>query len=467
MKPLKLIIQKIIMLCLIFMICATSCKKQDDWLNVKNIKSDVTPKTLQDLQAVLDNPTVFNSLQSVAGLIASDNIYLPDAKLDAASQVDRNTYLWAKDIYQGSTANDWFNNYQEVVYSNIVLEGVANLSAQNEPVITNNIKGEALFFRSYAFYQLCQLYCKPYIKVSAGSDLGIPIRTSSDVNRRVQRSTVQESYDQMIGDLKLALILLPVNAAFNSRPNIAAANALLAKIYLSMGDYTNAFKFADAALKINNSLLDFNSLKITASDPFPSFAKGNPEIILYAYNYGDNVVNLNSSELGRIAPDFYSSYISGDLRKTAFYVQDGTTGLYKAKGSFSDKGGSFAGIANGEIFLIRAEAEIRMGNIQVGLNDLNALLQKRLTPAAYVPYQTTDPTIALTAVLIERRKELAYIGNSRWEDLRRLNQDTKTAITLQRTYHGVSYTLAPADNRYIFPIPTDETTLEGLQQNQR
>ncbi|OKS88742.1 RagB/SusD family nutrient uptake outer membrane protein [Mucilaginibacter polytrichastri] len=448
--------------------CLLSCKKQDDWLNIKNNKSDVSPQTLQDFQAVLDNSTIFNNSGSIIGLVGSDNLYVPDTNLDGETPVNRNTYLWAKDIYQGTSAQDWLSDYQQIEYANVVLDGLNKLSsAENLSLTAKLIKGEALFFRAYGFYQLSQIYCRPYEKASAGSDPGIPLRVTSDVTRKVDRGTVQQCYDQMTNDLKLAVSLLPSTSLYKTRPNSNAANALLAKIYLSMGDYVNAYSFADAALKTDNTLLNFNSLKITSSDPFPSFAKGNPEIIFYEYCYGLSVVFLNSTVTGRVAPDFYNSYVDGDLRKTAFYVQDGATGLFKAKGSFSAKGGNFCGIANGEIYLIRAESAIRNGDLQSATSDLNTLLQNRLTTASYIPYSNNDPKALLSKILLERRKELAYTGNMRWEDLRRLNQDPQFAVTIKRTYQGTNYTLQPNDKRYVLPLPQDELTLENLTQNPR
>lgn len=453
-----------LLLCLLF----ASCKKQDDWLNIKNNKSDVSPQTLQDFQAVLNNTTVFNNSGSIIGLVGTDNIYVPDKNLDGESSLNRNTYLWAKDIYQDNIAQDWLNDYIQIEYANVVLDGIAKLSSTEQLSTTGSaLKGQALFFRAFALYQLSQLYCKPYLKATASSDPGVPLRLTSDVTKKVGRGTVQQCYDQMIGDLKLAVSLLPQTSLYKTRPNSNAANALLAKIYLSMGDYANAYTYANAALQINNALLDFNSLKITTSDPFPSFSKGNPEIVFYAYCYGLSTVFLNSTVTGRVSPELYNSYADGDLRKTAFYAPDGSTGLYKAKGSFSAKGGNFCGIANGELLLIRSESAARTGNLQSAISDLNNLLQKRLTPATFSPVATTDVNILLSRILLERRKELAYTGNMRWEDLRRLNQDNRFAVTISRQYHGTNYTLQPNDARYVLPIPIDEINLENLTQNPR
>ncbi|QEM03717.1 RagB/SusD family nutrient uptake outer membrane protein [Mucilaginibacter rubeus] len=449
------------------LICCFSCKKQDDWLNIKNNKSDVTPQTLQDFQAILDNDVVFNDLNSILGVIGTDNIYFPDTKLDAENQVTRNTYLWASDIYQGALSADWVNNYQAVEYANIVLDGLEKLpTAQRSTVTAQNIKGQALFMRSFAFYQLSQLFCKPYVLSSAGSDLGVPIRLSLDVNQKVGRGSVKQVYDQMINDLKIAIPLLPLSAQYKTRPNSSAANALLAKVCLSMADYQNAYTFADAALKENATLLDFNKLNISSTAPFPSFAQNNPEIMWYAYSYGLTATICNAKATSRISTDLYNSYIPGDLRKTTYFISDGA-GAFRPKANYSARPYNFCGIANDEIYLIRAECAARNNYVTIALADINALMKYRLSPDAFVAFTSTDPVTLLNKILAERRRELVLTGNTRWEDLRRLNQDSRFSLTIQHEYHGNTYILAPNDKRYVFPLPQDEITINHLPQNPR
>lgn len=458
--PVRLLIHVAVCVLLIL----SSCKKQDDWLNVKSTQSDVSPKSLPDLQAVLDNSSVMNSYGSIIGLVGTDNVYLPDANLDALEATSRNAYLWAKDIYAGSTAYDWYYNYQVVEYANIVLDALPAGSSTGQAGL---IRGEALFYRSFAFYQLCQLYCKPYVAATAGTDPGIPLRLSSDVNTHSVRASVQQSYDQMLADLKTAVSLLPAVPQYKTRPGIVAAQALLAKVYLSMGDYTRAYTYADLVLKSNAALLDYNKLTITTSNPFPSFAKGHPEVIYHAVTYGLTAVLGASSAKGRVSPDLYSSYTTGDLRKTAFYTADATTGLFRFKGSYSAQVYNFCGIATDEIYLIRAECQARIGSLSGALADLNTLLKNRFTPATYIPYSTADQATLLSRIILERRKEMPFTGNLRWEDLRRLNADPQFAVTLQRSNHGTTYTLPPNDPRYVYPLPQDEITLDGLTQNNR
>lgn len=451
---------------MLIMLGIPSCKKQDDWLNIKSTKSDVTPATINDYQALMDNTVVMNTNYSVIGLLGSDNLYIPDANLSGLDALSRNAYLWAKDIYQGAIAADWYYPYQMVEYANVALDGLAAGSFTTGNSF-NNVKGSALFYRSYGFYEVSQLFCKPYNSSTAGSEPGIPLRLSSDVNQKSVRGTVKEVYDRMIGDLQLAATLLPQTPLYTTRPSSASAYGLLAKICLSMGDYVRAGQYADKALQINSKLLDYNSLKINTANPFPTFSQGNPEITYFAYAYNLQAIYSSSATKGRISPALFQTYESGDLRKTALFIADGTTGLYKFKGSYSALAYDFTGIANNELYLIRAESNARTGNTAIALADLNTLLKNRYSSAAFhaLSFGTTEDLI--NRIILERRKEMPFTANLRWEDLRRLNQDPGLALTLTRNYNGTTYTLPPNDNHYILPLPDDEITLDGLQQNPR
>jgi hypothetical protein len=123
-------------------------------------------------------------------------------------------------------------------------------------------------------------------------------------------------------------------------------------------------------------------------------------------------------------------------------------------------------LSTGELYLILAETEIRLGRIAEGLGYLNELLEKRYKAGEFQPWSGLDDSEALNLVLEERRKELAFRG-LRWYDLRRLNQEPALAKTLYRTVNGIEYSLVPNSPRYVFPIPQDELELNGLEPNIR
>ncbi|WP_316795525.1 RagB/SusD family nutrient uptake outer membrane protein [Pedobacter agri] len=455
---------------IIFMlfIFVVACKKQDKFLDIKSKKSDVILGTLQDYQALLDNTDIMNNSYPSIGMIGSDNYFVTSASWQASiNPTDRNSYIWASDIYENSTTiatPEWSTSFQIIEYANIVLEGIEKIAQtvanQND---YNNIKGSALFFRSFSFYNLSQLFAKPYDPTTSSTDLGLPLRKTSNVNAMVQRATVKETYSQIIDDLKQAEILLPMNPAFKSRPSKIAAQALLAKVYLIMLDYENAKKYADLALSQNSTLIDFNTLTTTRTYSFGNFTVGNPEVIIYMRA---TLTPFMISPTQIVAPELYNLYNSNDLRRSIFYRSNAAgiifTGKYTGNVSF------FSGLATNEIYLIRSECLARTGNAALALADLNTLLIKRWNKnVTYSPVMTNSLDEALAIILQERRKELPFTSNTRWEDLRRFNKDSRFAVTLSRIVNSITYSLPPNDPRYIYPIPPLEIEKSGLQQNLR
>jgi hypothetical protein len=439
----------------------TACKKQDDFLAAKPNTALAVPSTLADLQSLLQNESLFNSNDPSLGQISSDDGYVSTNDWNNLSGLERNGYIWNKTVYDaGANVADWSVPYQQVYYANVVLDALKGIKSNpSNQSWYNQIMGSALFYRSIAFYNLLQNFSGPYRPGSAGTDLGIPLRLNSDLNIKSVRASQQQCYDQVTADLKTALALLPVTPAYKTEPSQPAANALLARVYLTMDNYPSAFQYADACLKQNNLLVDYNTLQPSARSISKTYLA---EDIYHTRMTGYAItipvyVSVTDSVL-------YASYKANDLRKSVFFILK--NGLPYFRGTYDFKRYTYSGIATDEIYLIRAECNARMQNMAAAMNDLNALLTTRWKTGTFVPYTAVSPDDALGQILLERRKELLYRG-IRWVDLRRLNQDPRFAITLTRVINGQTYTLPPNDPRYAWPIPDNEIEGSGIQQNSR
>ncbi|WEK17918.1 MAG: RagB/SusD family nutrient uptake outer membrane protein [Candidatus Pedobacter colombiensis] len=443
-----------------------SCNKGKDWLDIKSNKGSVIPESTNDFQALLDDAYKLNYTYSTAGLAGADNSSIPDASFSPVPEAERNLYTWNRTIWVAGNSTDWNNFFAIIENANIVLDGLKKIN-DNEPNY-NSVKGQALFHRAFAYYNLAQLFCKQYDNSSAVSDLGLPIRLSSDVNEIVQRSTLKALYEQMISDASAATNLLPPTQTYLQRPINAAAFALAAKLYLHTGDYTKAANYAGDAIAIHPELLDYNNssvINMGTTYRFPVYGKNNPEILFFASSNKYRSVNVSSTSPGIVVPELYQSYNSNDLRKTIFYVLSGTNAKYR--GTYSGNAYNFCGLATNELYLIRAECFARLNNKDAALSDLNRLLVNRYKTGTFTAVTAADATAALALVLTERRKELPFVANIRWEDLRRLNKEIAFQKTLIRTVNGTNYTLLPNDKLYVLPIPDNEIQLTGLIQNER
>lgn len=443
----------------------TGCKKQDDFLNAKPNDALAIPSTLEDLLSLLSADALINLNDPTLGEISTDDLYLTPARWAGLTTFnvpqEQNAYVWSKKIAEpGATIRSWSLPYSQVYSANVVLDGLPNIKySGNQQALYNQIKGSALFYRSIAYYNLLQNFTLPYNANTASTDPGIVIRLTSDINAKVVRSTTGDCYKQIIKDLKEAQILLPVKATYLTQPSQTAVNGLLSRIYLSMGDYTNAMQYADACLKLNSSLTDYNTLQPTTYNLSSTYLNED----LY-HTCFDGAISLAINFRGNADTALYKSYAPNDLRKTAFFLIKSALPVFK--GTYDYNGYTYSGIATDEIYLNRAECYARAGNTSAAMSDLNTLLVKRWKSGTFVPYSASSPADALKQILLERRKELIFRG-VRWSDLRRLNQDPNFAITLFRTINGVTYSLPPNDPRYAMPLPDDEIMLNGLPQNQR
>ncbi|WP_173003130.1 RagB/SusD family nutrient uptake outer membrane protein [Chitinophaga sp. SYP-B3965] len=454
-------------------ICALAfygCKKQNEWLDEKRQISDNVPKTLKDFQAIIDNTTIMNATYPTIGLLGTDDYYFPDGIVSSLNAINRNGYLWNKEIFEGQPSSEYNSAYNIVASANIILEGVEALDKSAEKISDyNNVKGQALFFRAMMFYELSTIFCKQYDVNTATNDLGICIRTISDVHHLEPRSSVEKTYNLITHDLKVSASLLPAVAVYKTRPCKSAAFALLARTYLQMGNYADAKEYADSALTYTNKLLDFNSETISILKPyrFPDFKLENPEILFYAVGFPYAVISPSvSSNRSYIDSVLYQSYNENDLRKTYLFAID-NTGKAKFRGSYTGIDMVFTGIGINEVYLIRAESNARLNNVTSATEDLNKLLINRYKKGTYSEFLTNNPDTALIKILEERRKELPFTGQIRWQDLKRLNKESRFAKVLNRSYNGTLYELFPNDKRYVYPFPQNEIDLAGIQQNER
>lgn len=439
---------------------AIACKK---FLDKKSSTGITVPSTISDLQALSDNSTNMNLQRTPSFSEAStDNYFILPATFSNRTERMQAAYQWIPyDNY--SFPNDWAAPYVPVYNANYCLENIDNipLSPENQ-VEWNNVKGTALFFRSYNFLQLVWVFSKAYSEASADVDLGIALRTTSDFNVPSSRASVKETYQKIISDAMQSLAYLPERSSHPFRPSKAASYGLLARVYLSMSQFDSAGKYAGLCLGLKNDLINYNgdpdlirSITGTAS-PFAFF---NKETIFYSESTA-NASQLVSPAFALIDTVLYNSYALNDLRRKAFFTP--MSGYQRFKGFYSIRTLLFTGISTAEMYLTRAECRAHEGNIQGAMDDLNTVMVKRCEPG-FVPYSASNQEAAINLILSERRKELVMRG-LRFIDIKRLNA-AGSNIVLKRIIDGREIRLEPNDNRYALPLPIEIVNISGMPQN--
>ena len=444
---------------ILMLIVQTSCKK---YLDIKSDARLVVPTTLNDLQGLLDDALKMNQSGSPSRTeSSSDDYFLPDNTYKSLITTQQETYIWT--LKQYNYVNDWSISYIPVYNANLCLERLALIKeTPDNKAEWDNIKGSALFFRSYSFLNLCWEFSKAYDNVSAATDLGIVLRSTTDFNIPSERASLKDSYERILSDTREAALLLPDNPVHVMRPSKAAAYGLLARTYLSMRQYDSCFKYANLCLQIKHDLMDLNgdadiNGSIKGKVPFKLF---NKEMIFY-FEMNKNIV-LHMPSKGFIDTSLYSSFDENDLRRTAFFTSK--NGYNTFKGSYAASPNVlFTGLATDEMLLIRAECYARENKISEAMNDLNTLLEKRWLAGTFIPMTASDKTDAIQKIVAERRKELMMRG-LRWMDVKRQNK-VDANISFRRLIEGQVFILTPNDDYWAMPLPDDLIKLTGMQQN--
>ena len=428
-----------------------------DFLDVKPNNKMMIPQKGEDLMALLNDVSIMNYGYST-GLseIASDNIDITPSVWEAIfNEEDRRAYVWT-DMQVSKFY--WNPMYKKINTANVVLDHLDKVSFIDEQE-REEIHGTALLFRGYSYFSLAQNYCKPYHPDNF-LDQGLVIRHTSDVNEVSVRSSIEESYKQIISDLTLAADLLPESKTrYPTRPNKAAAYAVLARVYLSMNDFEKAAFYADACLKAKVEVMDYSNVTLK---PYP-FDKFNEEVLFYTQHSGHGIL---LERVARVDSLLYQSYHDGDYRKR-LYFSEKENGTYAFTGDYAMNSNvdKFNGITTAEVVLIFSECLARNGELESAASILKMLLLKRYEPDSLPVVEGLGKKDLLERILSERRKELIFRG-VRWSDLRRLTIAELGVNKWERRMGEVTYVMTKERLQdFAFKIPQEVIDLSGIQQN--
>ncbi len=322
------------------------------------------------------------------------------------------------------------NRANQVAYSEIAEEILAAAGGD----LTNRFKAEASFIRGFGHFHLVRAFGLPYSEEHKNTpEMGVPIRLQAVMDREtafdiVQRSSVEEVYEQVIADLEFAIANLPAGNTWNSgRATQDIAKALLAKVYFHKQDYSKAAQWAGEVIRTGKYELDTDmtakyaraekgtttkevifmipSVSITEDSWGGLRAFRTNDLTLPIYHPSESLINAYDKETDRRFETFYKE-INGSWYTTRFDYEymDAIIMGYN------------------ELLLLYAEALAESGgDLTEALAVLNQIEQR-----AYGKPQTTraDKTMLIEAARKERRLEIALHGERLFE-LKRTRQDVR------------------------------------------
>jgi hypothetical protein len=365
----------------------------------------------------------------------------------------------------GSHMGDWAESYVAINEANYAIASARAL-IDKEP-LANRYLGEALFQRALLYFDLARVFAYEPGRAVNNFDIGVvlrtePTRTANDADLR-ERVKVEAIYLQIEKDLKESILILAQHGEDSPYlANRAAAEALLAKVYLYWSKWSDVIPQATAALAHTTARL------AEPSEVAAMFSKAPNVESLFEINYDAATETLWVNDCTACytwpngtwfsmwpSAELLALFATGDARLALYpTTANGTRYVNKytyARGDWTDNSPV---IRYADVLLMRAEAYAETNQPALAQADLNAVRAKRNAAAI------TATGAALTAAIQdERRRELAFEG-ARWFDLKRRGLDiTKPAF-------GNNPTVPYTDFRILAPLPATQVQNNAkLQQN--
>ena len=381
------------------------------------------------------------------------------------------TDVGLRDNYTATTPN-----YRVIDRVNRVLEALplADSTKAGDEALRLRLKGEALFLRALAHFELFRFYCNNYDP----DGLAMPYMEAVS-NEPQARIKMGPFFTKLNGDIAAAKALLPNNLTDINRATRLAASALQARIALYMRDWVNAEAFATEYI---------TGVPLATAANFPGIwtdANTNEQAfrLVRTASFGGRIGSLwrgtsaNASNIGvvtwRPSDKMWTAFDQANDVRFASYFKDEPLLTAAGRGSrlIAKYAGTAYGTANenvanakvfrtGEMYLIRAEARAEQ-NKYTGANsaesDINTLRTARIT--GYTNVVFASKAEAIDAVLSERFKELAYEGHRFWDLKRRGLPVARLASDAPTTN---AQTLPAGNFRFLLPIPDPEIKANPL-----
>jgi hypothetical protein len=453
------------------MIALGSCKK---FSNVPPPNNQLTTQTLFKSDA-----TVLSALASLYTLtyITNNQTFQIDLSVCPENSADETHFYTANSTYDpfyqnnidlanGELLGIWSALYKGAYVANSIISGVQSNSTYLTDSIQKQAIGESKFMRAFCYFYLVNLY----------GDVPLVLTTDAINTTHAARASKDSVYVQIVADLLDAQSKLRADYASSPtkdrvRPNKYAATALLARVYLYLGRWSDAE--AQATTVINQSSL--YGLQSTANLR-NAFLKDNTEAIFQMDGATNGQVYLGYNNLAWqyiyyntiskipwmvMTDGLVNAFEPGDVRYSTWVRSlpyAGTTYYYPYKyrnmnpttGSAAE---AYVYLRLAEQYLIRAEARAQQNNASGAQADLNVIRNR----AGLSNTTAATQTDLLLAVEKERRIEFFCEFGHRWYDLKRTN---RADAVLGPVKPGWKASAA------LYPIPQSEISNDpNLSQN--
>lgn len=439
------------------LLALASCKKQLELRPTDVISEEKAFRTVADLGKGL------NGVYSQIGGGLANGLYVAsipsdENRISIGENSGAGTFSFKWQYTPGAVGNDmsadYLTFYRAIDRAHRVLNAMDQVTPANgaEEIEKNRIRAELIAFRGIAHYELLKRWMPAGYDPSA---LGVPIILQSELLQKPARNTVGEVLAQVESDLNAAFNAgeIPASSADPFRLNKAAISAYLARVALLKREWNKAITLADQAITLSGKTVSPANTYINIWRDITN----NEVLLKFDNNYG--IAGLWRTTAGTVdyepSMKLKSQYSrTADVRFASFFGSAGndTSIVIKYPGNSAGPAiNHLKAIRISEMVLVKAEAYAETNQLALAAQELNLIRRNRITGYTDVTLATKDE--AITAIINERYKELAYEG-FRFFDLKRRSLPVeRIAADVQST----NWQTLPANNfRFAFAIPADE-----------
>jgi tetratricopeptide (TPR) repeat protein len=350
-------------------------------------------------------------------------------------------YQWQPDIFRTEdVCSEWDSPCALFYTYNIVVNEVMNASDGTESQKTA-VRSEARFMRAWFTYKMAQFFGKQYDAATADKDLCVPIITEASTTQTdFPRRSVKEVYDFILTEMTESLPYLQKQPAHINRVFYSTGNAMLGKVYWTMGEYAKAIPYLKEALttiSVDGSkyLLDLGSLIDKESGEFSAYPKlqTNPENvfgILSMPNIQTAIGPLMGSTMRTLRKDVMQHYFKAGDYRLAFFT--GEASWMTAYADFSPEDRYYTnmssvtaneGISLPDVYLMYAECLARDNRLVEARQVIQEFREHRMSQESAVVPDSVSSQNDLIMFIVEERIREQFGSGLNWYDMRRLWDD--------------------------------------------
>lgn len=469
----------------------------------KTNPNEFTPDSFYKNGAQIESAVnaVYTSLQSL-DLFGREYFFLHDLRSDDVAsgggqlETHRAQLLNGNhDPSNGVLMQVWRGWYRLIHQANQVIENAPLASEDVTDELKKRVEGEAKFLRALAYFDLVVVYG------------GVPLMETyaEDIGEDKPRATAEQVYALIISDIETAIANLPKKAEYDAnnvgRANKEAAQNLLARVYMQLGQYDKARPLLESIINsgafntwktvpyIDNfreemefnaeSLFEVSFSLVNGGSSWDASGQGvQTEVTFRGQEYGPtawrNIIPSNSllDEYEKVStgdpkndPRYNQSfYFIGDAYNNGKDTIKGMQGndpkiswkkyqnIYKAETENERSGINMRVMRYTEVLLNMAEClnALEPNNLTGAIDLLNEVRSRpgvEMPPYPTANYPVDSPAEVFRAIVHERRVELAgeQIRNRdilRWRNLGKLT-------TEPISYFSPKHALAPIPQQEI------------------